>query len=114
LTPDAGRRDRTGPFGSSASSLHAKTSAVDRFRVIIGSFNFDPRSARLNTELGFVIDSPRLAEGIAADFDTGIPAHAYQVHLSGDGDLYWTERRQEKIILHDTEPGTTILQRFGV
>ena len=34
---------------------------MDRTRVFIGSFNFDPRSAALNTELGFVIDSPDLA-----------------------------------------------------
>lgn len=39
--------------------LHAKTFAVDDARIFIGSFNFDPRSARLNTEMGFVIESPR-------------------------------------------------------
>src|SRR5690606_37704435 len=40
---------------SSASTLHAKTFAVDRERLFIGSFNFDPRSIHLNTELGFLI-----------------------------------------------------------
>ncbi|HEX5021414.1 MAG TPA: phospholipase D-like domain-containing protein, partial [Candidatus Binatia bacterium] len=44
------------------SSLHAKTFSVDRERVFIGSFHFDPRSAELNTELGFVIHSPALAK----------------------------------------------------
>jgi putative cardiolipin synthase len=55
------------PFGmgsSSASSLHAKTFAVDQARVFVGSFNFDPRSAHLNTEMGFVIDSPALAQQV--------------------------------------------------
>jgi putative cardiolipin synthase len=33
----------TGRSGSSASSLHAKTFAVDRTRVFVGSFNLDPR-----------------------------------------------------------------------
>ena len=41
----------------STSSLHAKTFAIDGKRCFVGSFNFDPRSARLNTELGFLIDS---------------------------------------------------------
>ena len=50
-----------GPFGSSGSSLHAKTFVVDEQRVFVGSFNFDPRSKHLNTELGLVIDSPELA-----------------------------------------------------
>ncbi|WP_373832596.1 phospholipase D family protein, partial [Delftia acidovorans] len=35
--------------GSSGSSLHAKTFAVDGERIFVGSFNFDPRSAHLNT-----------------------------------------------------------------
>src|SRR5690606_16191916 len=42
--------------GSSGAALHAKTFTADGRRVFIGSFNFDPRSAHLNTELGFVID----------------------------------------------------------
>jgi cardiolipin synthase C len=36
---------------SSGSSLHAKTFAVDGEQVFIGSFNFDPRSSELNTEM---------------------------------------------------------------
>ena len=44
--------------GSSGASLHAKTFAVDRQRVFVGSFNLDPRSARLNTEMGVVLESP--------------------------------------------------------
>ena len=51
------RRDRR-LTGSSGSSLHAKTFSVDRSRVFVGSFNLDPRSASLNTEMGFVIESP--------------------------------------------------------
>ena len=31
---------------------------MDRERICIGSFNFDPRSVSYNTELGFVIRSP--------------------------------------------------------
>lgn len=54
----------SGRFGSSSSSLHAKTFSVDRSRVVIGSFNFDPRSAELNTELAFIIDSPALARSV--------------------------------------------------
>ena len=65
--------------GSSDTSLHAKTFAVDGRRVFVGSFNFDPRSAHLNTELGFVIDSPAMAREIAAAFDRAIPANAYDV-----------------------------------
>ena len=40
-----------GLTGNSGSSLHAKTFSVDENHVFIGSFNFDPRSAMLNTEM---------------------------------------------------------------
>src|SRR6056297_3190591 len=53
----------------SQSSLHAKTFAVDGERIFIGSFNFDPRSASLNTEMGFLIDSPQIAASLAAALD---------------------------------------------
>jgi putative cardiolipin synthase len=108
-------RKRTGVVGgSSAASLHGKTFAVARERVFIGSFNFDPRSARLNTEMGFVIDSPPLAGRIVSAFKERIPAEAYEVRLSADGQLYWLERRGKTVLRYDVEPGTTFLQRAGV
>jgi cardiolipin synthase C len=103
-----------GPFGSSASSLHAKTFAVDRSRIFIGSFNFDPRSAELNTEMGFVIDSPVLARRMAATFDNDVPLNAWRVQLATSGDLEWEERREGRTIRRRTEPGTGFWQRLGM
>ena len=100
--------------GRSASSLHGKTFAVDRSRVFIGSFNFDPRSAKLNTEMGFVIESTVLAGRISSAFDERIPAEAYEVRVSTDGQLYWLERQGKKVLRHDLEPGTSFGQRTGV
>jgi len=57
----ARRRNLQNRLGSSGASLHAKTFAADGARVFVGSFNFDPRSAALNTEMGFVIQSAPLA-----------------------------------------------------
>ena len=47
-----------GMFGSKNASLHAKTLISDRRYIFVGSMNPDLRSVQLNTELGFVIDSP--------------------------------------------------------
>lgn len=101
-------------FGLSGSSLHAKTFSVDGSRIFVGSFNFDPRSAKLNTELGFVIDSPVLAHTIAKAFDDKIPAIAYEVHLSETGDLYWIEEKDGKKIRHDSEPGASLWRHLAV
>jgi len=103
-----------GSTGSSGSSLHAKTFAVDSSRVFVGSFNFDPRSAKLNTEMGFVIDNPALAHRIQTTFDERMPVDAYEVRLSDDRQLYWLETRQGQLVRHDKEPGTSFWQRAGV
>ncbi len=101
--------------GSSASSLHAKTFAADGKRAFVGSFNFDPRSAHLNTEMGFVIDSTFMAQGIAEAFVDEVPANAYQVRLGRDGKLQWVEQVGEGgQIVHDVEPGTGFLLRATV
>ncbi|MCE7901933.1 MAG: phospholipase D family protein [Gammaproteobacteria bacterium PRO9] len=103
-----------GRFGSSGSSLHAKTFSVDGSRVFVGSFNFDPRSANLNTELGFVIDSPTLAQAADAVFTETVPISAYEVRLTPGGKLVWLEHRGTDLIRHDAEPGTGFWRRAGV
>jgi cardiolipin synthase C len=100
--------------GSSASSLHAKTFAVDRARIFIGSFNFDPRSAQLNTEMGFVIESQALAQRLADLFAGGVPQRAYAVRVSADGALEWIERESDGVIVHDTEPHSSFGRRLAI
>ncbi len=113
VAPPAGDGSAPG-IGSSSTSLHAKTFGVDGARAFIGSFNFDPRSANLNTELGFVIESPAVAAGITAFFDGEVPLRAYALHLDAEGELYWTEERGGRTLRHDVEPGTTFVQRAVV
>ncbi len=100
--------------GSSASSLHAKTIAVDQKRLFVGSFNFDYRSADLNTEMGFVIDSPLLAARMASVLSDDVPALAYQVVLSPQGELVWIEQGASGPVRHDSEPGTSWWRRLSV
>ena len=101
----------------STSSLHAKTFAIDGKRCFIGSLNLDPRSARLNTELGFLIDSPAIARAIEQAFDDRIPDNAYEVRLAASGKLEWIEAgggSDGGELRHDTEPGMTLWQRLGL
>ncbi len=100
--------------GSSGASLHAKTFAVDGERVFVGSFNFDPRSARLNTEMGFVIHDAPLASRVAAAFASDIPQRSYKVELSENGRLRWIEQRNGQTIVHKREPGARTLHLLGL
>jgi putative cardiolipin synthase len=111
----AGETGRAGLFGSSGSSLHAKTFAVDGERVFVGSMNFDPRSAHLNTELGFIIDSPTLARAVGQAFDRQVPGTAYTVQLDEQGGLVWVERRAGQAdVRHGSEPGATLGRRAWI
>jgi putative cardiolipin synthase len=99
---------------SAASSLHAKTFAVDGRQVFIGSFNFDPRSSQLNTEMGLVIASARLAQTLSAAVDAQVMTKAYEVHLEPDGSLYWLGGVGGQRTRYDVEPGTSFWQRVAV
>lgn len=50
-----------GVFGSRGASLHTKAMVVDGRAVFVGSFNLDPRSVNLNTEMGVLTEHPALA-----------------------------------------------------
>ena len=50
-------------------AVHAKTMVIDGELLFIGTFNLDPRSANLNTEIGVQIDSPLLARQVEASIE---------------------------------------------
>ena len=88
---------------------------MNRERIFVGSFNFDPRSARLNTEMGLVLYSPALAQRLSAVFDTEVAQHAYEVRLADDGhSLVWIERTAQGEKVYHTEPNTSVGRRMGV
>ena len=108
----ATKRASAARSGSSATSLHAKTYAADGERVFIGSFNFDMRSALLNTEMGLVIQSPALAARVARFFDERLRTDAYEVRPRESGAcVEWIERTGDAQTLHENEPGTGLLRR---
>jgi len=106
--------ERGSGFGSSSSSLHAKTFAVDRQRIFVGSFNFDPRSLDLNTEMGLVIDSPALATALDTRLTQSMPRHAYRVQIEPDGRMVWIEQTGQGVRRHEEEPGAGFWKRAGV
>lgn len=64
--------------------LHSKAFLVDDARGFVGSFNFDMRSAFLNTELGAVFEEPHLVADLQAIFDAACaPDRAWRVTLRG-------------------------------
>ncbi len=100
--------------GSSGSSLHAKTFAVDGERIFVGSFNFDPRSAHLNTEMGLLIDSPEMASQMSRMLDQSLPSAAYHVQIDAQVRLSWTTESgtPPAPLTTTTEPGSSAFKRL--
>lgn len=101
-------------LASSGTSLHAKTFAIDGQRAFVGSFNFDPRSMLLNTEMGLVIESPALAAQISNIFEQDIPWRSYRLSLDPEGRLQWEAPPFGSGTTHSTEPNTGWFKRWGL
>ena len=94
------------------TTLHSKVAVVDRERLFVGSFNLDPRSLYINTEMGMVVTSAPLAGEMAQSIESVLPATAYRLQLSARGRLRWhfrTRRGEQQAV---REPDTTMWRRL--
>ncbi|MGZ3236578.1 MAG: phospholipase D-like domain-containing protein, partial [Burkholderiaceae bacterium] len=114
-TKGSGQTAEISRFGN--YSLHGKLFVMDRKRLFIGSMNFDQRSMVLNTEIGVIIDSPELAQQVAARFEAmAQPANSYLVALRPDAEgnlnLVWRTKEGGKDVEYDKEPARSDWQRI--
>jgi putative cardiolipin synthase len=100
-----------GGSGAELATLHTKAFMVDRQDIFFGSFNWDPRSANINTELGVVIESPELGAMIGERVDEGLAERTYQVILNDKGKIRWLDESGEEPVILDKEPDTTWWRR---
>jgi len=88
----------------SSTSLHAKTFAVDDYQVFIGSYNVDPRSANINTEMGVIINDDELARQLHGALSDDLLNQAYEVKLLENGNLQWHTMEKGEKVVYDSEP----------
>ena len=105
---DRGRYMLT-PIGRKTLALHAKALIIDYDKVFIGSANLDPRSLRINTEMGFLVVSAQFNEAmrtaLEGDFST---ANAWRLELQEDGTVFWVANDQTL----ESQPATSFMQRI--
>lgn len=98
------KRQRASLFGSRTASLHTKAFIIDGELGFVGSFNLDPRSHSINTELGLLFRCPHLVEQLKAVFESQLaPELSYRLSLRS-GRLVWTETREGRTLAHGSEP----------
>ncbi len=107
-----GNTGSSSAFGSSSASLHTKAFTVDDARGFVGSFNLDPRSISLNTEMGVLFEDPAIAIDVRNEYLRLIdPATSYWVYRNDDGELRWLDGVTTPPTVLRQEPDTTAWQR---
>ncbi|MDB6177266.1 phospholipase D family protein [Paracoccus sp. Z330] len=114
LRPDKERPDRSLlKLGQSLSGLHAKAFSIDGKKLFVGSFNWDPRSIDINTEMGILVGSPELTETASRQFLQSLPDAAYKLRLNDRGQIEWLERQDDgRWTGYGQEPAKSGWQRF--
>ncbi len=81
------------PEGQKRDVVHSKVFVIDGKRALLGSVNFDLRSAYINTELGMLVEQPDLVGELTAMFAAlSAPDQAYRVTFH-DHILCWALAR---------------------
>lgn len=119
LSPSSAPRLSVRPgLSASVGRLHAKVAMVDRRWLLVGSMNMDARSARSNTELTLVIDSPDLAAELATQLQTHWRDDHFRLRMStaradvaddADERIEWVDTRTTQV--HRSEPHVNWLAR---
>ncbi len=90
-------------------ALHAKALIIDDDKVFIGSANLDPRSLRINTEMGFLVLSDQFNQELRAALEGDFSAaNAWRLELQEDGKVFWVSNDQTL----ESQPATSFMQRI--
>ena len=85
-------------------ALHAKTIVVDSKTVYVGTFNFDPRSENLNTEVGAIIHDESVARAVEASIETDMaPGNSWNAAMDNP-DQYVSIAKRSKAWLFQMMP----------
>ena len=91
-------------------ALHAKSMVVDGETVYIGTFNLDPRSANLNTEVGVLVDSKELADQLTGSIERDIrPENSWRTTEEFDPDSVVSRGKRFRVWLNEILPLEPVL-----
>ena len=112
MKPDAASRQLycARPATSKAHlALHGKAAVFDRKTVFIGSFNLDPRSMNLDTEIVLVVQSPQLAAQFLDAFATDFaPENAWRIAdvVGKSDDVAWITQQPARPLVEPHDPAS--------
>lgn len=101
-----------GYSGAALATLHTKAFLIDRDTFFLGSFNWDPRSVCLNTELGIVVHSESMSKSIAEAMSVEIPDGAYRLRLDAKDQIEWIDESGPSPVRYASEPDVSWWRLF--
>lgn len=113
LAPQFRRGGQAAHNATTRLTLHSKVAVIDRELTFVGSFNLDPRSLYINTEMGVVVESANLASTMAQSIIGSLSESAYRLYLGRSGGLRWSYRDGQDEHVMKTEPETGFLRRMS-
>jgi len=106
------RQSKISVFGSKGASLHTKSFSVDDRIGFVGSFNFDPRSVSLNSEMGVLFEDEKLVAELRHRFKSEIaPEASYRLELKNEV-VHWHCCEQERPQTYSREPQAALFRRI--
>ncbi len=114
-TDEISKKSEVSLKGLSRSSLHAKLMALDEKQVFVGSFNFDPRSVKYNSEIGVILNSPSLARAVHQTMDQNLSKYAYKLVLDANDKINWKVKHSNgEVQTFHKEPKIKWWQKAGL
>lgn len=97
------------PVADKSLCLHAKLLVFDDDSVFVGSANLDPRSLRINTEMGLLIESRTLNRQLRAALEPDFsPRNAWHLRLDEAGRITWVS--DDEVLNH--QPTHSFMRRI--
>ncbi len=91
-------------------AIHAKSMVIDDMTVFIGTFNLDPRSANLNTEVGVLVESVALARQVTESIENDmLPGNSWPTTLGFNPDFVVSRGRRVKAWINRILPMEPVL-----
>ena len=79
---------------------------------MVGSFNLDPRSRNLNTELAILVESPALAAKVASFISAGMSsANSFRLELDKNDHVIWVTEDKGKEVRFCSAPNASPWRR---
>lgn len=98
------RHASSGKINPPVFAIHAKTMVVDARHVYIGTFNLDPRSQNLNTEVGVILENQQIAQQVRKSIHQDMqPENSWNAGTDKP-DQYASSAKRKRVLFYQVTP----------